>query len=79
MVNGVSHITIPNAFTMSDSHSLLRFLMRRVLFAVPAKLFELEPVFERLFILVRKVGHTLTDGALELNQIILRHRFLAHG
>ena len=49
--------------------------MRRVLLAVPAKLFEFEPLPERLLILVGKIGDAFAHRALELDQIVLRHRF----
>lgn len=52
---------------------LLRLFVNRVLALPLAVLLELETVFERLLVLLREVVHTVAAGALEFDEIILRH------
>ena len=49
--------------------------MALVHFALRTKLFYLKALLDGLFILLRMVIDRLAVGALELNQIILRHIF----
>jgi hypothetical protein len=53
--------------------ALFRLLMRRVLLAPFAELLELETGLERLLVLVGMVVHPLALGALQFDEVILRH------
>lgn len=53
---------------------LLSLLVWCVLFAVIAELVELKAFLQLLLILVRVVIHLLAHGALEVDEIVLRHR-----
>ena len=50
---------------------LLCFLVRRVHAALLAELFQLEALFERLFVLVRVIVHFIAGFAGETDQVIL--------
>ena len=55
------------------TNALLGFLVRGVLAAVPAELGQLETVFNRLFILARKVVDAPALFALHIDEIVLAH------
>lgn len=56
---------------MQLKNLLFGLLVRYVLFAVAAIFTELQSVFQRLFIFRGKIIDTLTDGALELDHVVL--------
>jgi len=60
-------------FFAPSNARLLRFLVRRVLAAVAAELGQLQTVFDRLFVLARKIVDAPALFALHFDQVVLGH------